>query len=324
MFIATIKRLIKRAIRFFYGKIEQTDAGNTISRRLRHVYRRADIKWRYSTGKFTFVTIDDLVTWTNEWIKTFPTNYDIIVGIPRSGLFVASQIAMKLGKPLTTPELLAKNQYWMSHRPKATIEIKKILLVDDAISIGNSVEKNRQLVASINNDFSVTTAALIVDDTSRHMVDLYHKIIPFPNMFEWNIMHVKRGKLACDMDGVICEECPPDIDSDEQLYTNWIKTAKPYLIPAFEIDFVISNRLERYRTITEEWLAKQGVRYKELLLWDIESKEEREGKWAQNKVAYIVKTNPDIVWESSRDQASEIWKATKIPTLCLDEMILFD
>ena len=323
MFIARITKLIKSAIRYLLDKIGQPEVAGTLSRRLRRIYRRADVKWKYSTGKYTLVTLDELVTWTGEWIKTFPHNYDIIVGIPRSGLLVANLIAVKLGKPLTTPELLDKNRYWMSQRPKNSIEVKRILLVDDAIYLGDSVEKNRQLVASINSDFSVTTASLIVDDASKNMVDLYYKAIPFPNMFEWNIMHVKRGKLACDMDGVICEECSPAIDSDEEQYRNWIKNARPYLIPAFEIDIIISNRLEKYRAITEEWLAGHGVRYKELLLWDIESKDEREGKWAQNKIAHVLKTAPDIVWESSLGQASDIWNATRIPTLCIDEMILF-
>ncbi|MGA2158534.1 MAG: phosphoribosyltransferase family protein [Dehalococcoidia bacterium] len=318
-----VKRLLKRSIRYCYSKVRSTPTGIAISRRLWRTYRWAEIGWQNSTGKYTFVTIEELVAWTNEWIKSFPINYDAIVGIPRSGLLVASLIAVKLGKPLTTPQLLAENQYWMSNRAETDREIKRILLVDDAVGFGDSFEQSKPYLAKIGDNISVTTAALIVDDTSKNMVDLYYKIIPFPHMYEWNMMHVKKGKLACDMDGVICEECTPAIDSDEESYSNWIRNARPYLIPAFEIDVIISNRLEKYRAATVEWLSKHGVQYKELLLWDIEFKEEREGKWAQNKVASILKTKPDIVWESGLDQASEIWKSTKIPTLCVDEMILF-
>ena len=46
--------------------------------------------------KFSFVTIDQASIWTTEWIKTFPDQYDLIVGIPRSGMLIATIISLKL------------------------------------------------------------------------------------------------------------------------------------------------------------------------------------------------------------------------------------
>ena len=54
----------------------------------------------------------------------------------------------------------------------------------------------------------------------------------------------------------------------------------------------VSNRLEKYRSSTEEWLTKHGVIYKELVLWKIPSKDEREGKLAQNKIESLLRINP--------------------------------
>jgi hypothetical protein len=51
-----------------------------------------------------FITFQQLTEWTIEWTKRLPQDYDVIVGIPRSGLIVASIIACRLGKPLTTPD----------------------------------------------------------------------------------------------------------------------------------------------------------------------------------------------------------------------------
>ncbi len=297
---------------------------NSDNKTISKLYLRArSLERNIMGGKYDFVTVDELVIWTTDWIKSFPTSYDIIVGISRSGLLVADIIALKLGKPLTTPELFGCNHFWKSKLMEKKGEYKNILLVDDSITSGKTMEESLQLLCSYCENINITKAALIATKESKALVDLYYKIIPHPRIFEWNLLHAKKGKLISDLDGVISENCPPGVDSDEELYTKWIKNAKPYLIPAFEIDVILSNRLEKYRSETEEWLAKHGVRYKELILWNIQYKQERDGKYAQRKVEVLLKIKPAMFWESSFAEAKQIWKATKIPTLCIDEMILF-
>jgi hypothetical protein len=270
-----------------------------------------------------FVTLNELFVWTNEWLRSFPTTYDVIVGIPRSGLLVAGIIATKLGKPLTTPELFVQDRFWgkedVNNKKR---EYKRILLVDDTIDRGTTIEENFQLLHSHFRNLNITKAVLIATETSKDSVDLYHKIIPYPRAYEWNFLDSKTGKLGSDLDGVLCENCPPGVDEDEKLYTAWIKNAKPYLIPKFEIDIIVSSRLEKYRSDTVKWLARYGVRYKELFLWGIQSKEERRGRNAQHKIEVFLKKKPDMIWESSFHESKQIWEATKIPTLCIDEMIL--
>lgn len=136
-------------------------------------------------------------------------------------------------------------------------------------------------------------------------------------------MHSKKGIICSDMDGVICENCPPGVDADEDRYLEWLDNAKPYMIPAFEIDVIVSGRLEKYREQTEHWLKKYKVRYKELCLWDLESKELRLGNYVKHKIDVILKTKPDMVFESEHNQAEEIWKATHVTTICTDDMIIF-
>jgi len=261
--------------------------------------------------------------WTCEWIKVFPISYDIIVGIPRSGLLVANIIASKLGKILTTPELFSQKIGWISTTITKKEEYKNILLVDDSIYSGKTMEKALELLYSYRPNIKITKAVLIVNENSKNLVDLYYKVIPHPRIFEWNLLHAKRGTIAIDLDGVVCENCPPGVDFNEDLYINWIKNAKPYLIPTFEIDFIVSCRLEKYRPSTEAWLCRHNVKYKELILWDIPSKDKREGRYAEYKIEQFLKIKPDMVWESNFSQAEKIWKATKIPTLCIDEMVLF-
>lgn len=293
--------------------------------------RTRGLKRNMAGKKFKFVSVDQASLWTLDWVKTFPSRYDLIVGVPRSGMFVASLIALKLGKGLATPELLRKGQYWHSSVVDERIQLDDdchVLLVDDAIHSGNSMSAAVDMIRSGNPKIKISRASLIVHDESRSKVDLYHKVIEPPRVYEWNILHRKiasqfgGGVLAVDMDGVLCADCPPGVDADEKLYLEWISNARPYLIPAFEIDAIVTSRLERYRQQTEAWLKRHNVRYKELFMWDIPSKAERQGKFGRYKVDALLRVKPDMYWESAWAHSQKIWDETRIPTLCIDEMTL--
>jgi len=274
-------------------------------------------------GKYNFITLDELVLWASEWIKKLPDSYDLVVGVPRSGLLVAGVIALKLGRPLTTPDLFAEGRTWDSQLIGDARGIKKVLLVDDSIRSGRTMREQLEKVRSAKEGIDVTTAALIATDETKGMVDLHCKIVTLPRLFEWNLLHYKQGRLFSDLDGVICENCPGGVDIDEKAYVEWIKNARPYLIPAFEIDAIISSRLEKYRPETERWLASHGVKYGRLVMWDLADKGERKGAHAQFKADQLLRNKPDMFWESSLPESEHIWKKTKIPTVCFDEMYLF-
>ena len=296
------------------------------------VYLKSRNLKRNLKGKtFKFVTIDQASIWTMEWIKTFPGQYDLIVGIPRSGMFIASIIALKLGKGLTTPELFREGKFWHSSFIKEKLsfdQVKHVLLVDDAVDTGRAMSNALEVIQPMSEGITVTKASMIVREEVKPMVDLYHKVIAPPRVYEWNILHRKiasywgHGILAVDMDGVLCADCPQGVDHDEELYLEWLKTARPYLIPAFEIDVIVSNRLEKYRLDTERWLKKHNVKYKKLYMWDIPDKSERKDRFARHKIGHLLQLKPDMYWESSWAQSQKIWAETKIPTLCIDEMTL--
>ncbi len=280
------------------------------------------VKRSIAPGKITFVNMDDLNYWTYEWMKSFNTRYDLIIGVPRSGLFVANQIALLLGKPLTTPDMFAQNLTWQSRYINKR-DARKILLVEDSADTGKSLDDAYAEVAATVDEGMVTKAALIVTEQAKNNVDDYYKIVPQPRLFEWNLMHSKKGKLASDLDGVLCENCPAGVDKDEAKYLHWLKNANPYRIPSFKIDVIISNRLEKYRGVTEDWLSRNEVEYGELLLWDIPSKQDRQGRHGERKGEEVLKIKPDLVWESSIIEARKIWEMTHVPTVCFDDMTMF-
>lgn len=314
-----------KGLKQYLDSVENDDISKMYVRS-RHFRRRAMGK------RLNFITVEDAVIWTSEWLKSFPSQYDMIVGIPRSGLLVANMIALKLGKPLTTPDHFARGKYWLSVHVHQGIDMGKrlkVLLVDDSINSGATMQESIQAMRAAGMSMDVTKAALIVSNEKKPLVDLYYRYVRHPRVFEWNMLHRRiasyheQGKIAVDMDGVLCENCPPHVDLVESEYRNWIRTAKPYLIPSFEINAIVSGRLEKYREDTVKWLADHNVRYNELVLWQIESKNQRNDGFAKHKIEALYRIKPTLFWESNFNQADLIWKKTKIPVLCTDNWVMF-
>lgn len=63
------------------------------------------------TGKVPFITYCELLHDTLELAKTIPNTYNVIVGIPRSGMIPASVSSLLSGRPLSTLDSLAKNAH---------------------------------------------------------------------------------------------------------------------------------------------------------------------------------------------------------------------
>jgi hypoxanthine phosphoribosyltransferase len=305
---------------------------NSEDDRVSELYLRTrNLKRNLKGKRVKFVTVDQATIWTQEWVKTFPRRYDLIIGVPRSGMFVASIVALKLGKALTTPDLLQRGEYWHSNQVKEKLVLDSTshaLIVDDAMDTGRAMARAVDAIRAANSGIEFSRASLIVRDESKSMVDLYYKVIPPPRTYEWNILHRKiashfgHGRLAVDLDGVLCANCPVGVDDDELAYLEWLPNARPYLIPAFEIDDIVTCRLEKYRPQTEAWLQEHGVRYKELHMWDLPAKSERRGRFARHKISSLLQIKPDMFWESDWDQSQTIWNKTRIPTLCIDNMTL--
>ena len=329
-------RLLDRmllGIRSVFRKIRELIRGSDNRNVSKAFLRAKNLKRNLSGKKFNFVTLDQAAIWTSEWVEHFPRQYDLVVGVPRSGMLIASIVALKLGKGLTTPDLLKKGEYWHSNRAGQKLsldEIKHIIVIDDSVDKGRAMAKAMADIDAVDADFSVTKAALIVKEETKHNADLYYKIIEAPRTFEWNILHrkissyVSDGVLAVDLDGVLCPNPPKGADNDEEWYVEWMKSANPFLIPGFEIDYIVTCRLEKYRAITEAWLAEQNVRYKELIMWDVPTKADRGDGFAKHKIEALLQIKPEMFWESNRQQAEAIWKKTHIPTLCIDDMTMFN
>jgi uncharacterized HAD superfamily protein/adenine/guanine phosphoribosyltransferase-like PRPP-binding protein len=267
--------------------------------------------------KFTWKTYEDLVNQILQW--DIGSDYDIIIGIPRSGLIIASILATKYGKPLSTPDMFQKGKYWVSDCYTGIVNTGKILLVDDSCSSGSSILKAKQIIGKC------TTACIYAPPGIGSIIDISLEKVSAPNQYEWSISHQPGsgvGNVAMDMDGVICEDCYTG-NCDDEKYANWLDNAKPLIIPCYKLKAIISNRLAKYKKQTVKWLKDHNVRYDNLYLWDIEKRPENIDLWTAHKVNALKGLDIDLLYESDPYQSSVISEKCKIPVICMSNKKLY-
>jgi len=257
-------------------------------------------------------------------LSRFPHDIDIVVGIPRSGLLPAYLIALYLNKPLTDIDSFIAN-FHISHGNRSLTQVspipKKALIVDDSIFGGTSMSQAREKLKKACFKCQYYYLAIFAHPNSINLIDYYCEVVPTPRVFQWNLFH-HPGLIphSCfDIDGVLCEN--PPVDDDSTQYINYISTAVPKFIPTYEIDTIVSCRLEKYRPITEEWLKKNHVKYKHLVLLDLPSKSERIrwGKHGEFKgKVYKENIKAELFVESSLKEAKEIVKISRKPVFCTE------
>lgn len=258
-------------------------------------------------------------------LHKFPHDVDLIVGIPRSGMLPANLLALYLNKPYTDIDSFLDGRIYGCGKRVITIETtgnKKILVIDDSICSGNAIAtvKDRIANAKLDNKFNFIYSAIFATIESKDKIDIYCEIVETPRFFQWNLFNHPPflSQSFCDIDGVLCPNPPIDDDGDQ--YIKYIKNAPKLYIPAVEIDTLISCRLEKYRSITEEWLNKNDIRYKHLILLNLPTKEARQ-KWRKHGEykGQLYKNSKAILFiESSLWEAQKIQRISRKPVFCIE------
>jgi len=269
------------------------------------------------------ISYEEAAMYTKQLAKKIPNNFDVIIGIPRSGIFIADILATKFGRPLTTPDLFVDGKIWESSLIKKPKNIQRVLLVDDSASSGKALDEATKKILRYNPKLTIKKAVLISTPNGKKYVDYVQLIKKPKHLLEWQlIQNFKLTKFSVDFDGVLCEDCPRGVGLIEEEYIEWMKNAKPFMIPINEIDTIITSRLEKYRDITEKWLKENNCKYKKLKMINLKSDYKKNLNTVISfKVNAIKESKPELFWESNFREAYEINKKTKVPVLCTDEMV---
>ena len=92
-----------------------------------------------------FRTVQDTVTLIRK-LHTLPSDIDVVVGIPRSGVFPADLIALFLNKPfMTITEFAAHLPPYHGRTRAVTVgSFRKVLVVDDSVSSGKQLREAKK------------------------------------------------------------------------------------------------------------------------------------------------------------------------------------
>ena len=274
-------------------------------------------------------SVNDLSTLTNRFASKVPPDVDLVVGIPRSGMLVASIVALKLNLPLTDLYSFERNdELKKGHRRtykhdalELPQQAKKILLVDDSIASGGSM---RDAVNKVNDIYAgaVLTMVAFAQRNNADAVDIVLETVEQPRVFEWNIMHHPLISYAClDMDGILCVDPTRAQNDDEVNYREFLNSAKPLFIPSVEVKHLVASRLEKYRPETEAWLERHGVRYQHLHMLDLPgAAEPRRLNIHKQFKADVYRNDPHAVLfiEYKESHAREIVRLASKPVFCLE------
>ena len=257
-----------------------------------------------------------------EFASSLMSRKDItaIAGVPRSGLMVASELSIRLGLPLYTLGENGLQSLLPGLRVRHKQENKgKTLIVEDSTASGRSIKEAKELIGSRED---ILYGCIYAADPGRGSMDLYHKELQLPHWFEWNLFgnsYLLTGmKGGTDFDGILCPDCLPEDDDDGDRYINWMKNVPCQTrIGPETIPYIITARLEQYRSITEEWLSKHQIAYKNLVMGPWKNINERSkvciGSW---KAEMMKQHDVYLFIESDPQQASIITKITPRPVIC--------
>jgi uncharacterized HAD superfamily protein len=264
-------------------------------------------------------------------LSIIPRDFDLIVGIPRSGMLPANLLALYLNKPYTDIHSFLNGHIYKAGARSQFFDIKdfkKILVVDDSIASGSAMEKCKESLKDLSANFSISYCAIYVIPGKEKLVDYYFEIVPLPRYFQWNILnHTTLEKACFDIDGVLCVDPTEEQNDDGKKYMDFVLNAPPLFIPGSKIGTIVTSRLEKYRKETEKWLEDNHVKYNLLVMLDLPNKEARQkaNSHAEHKAKTYQSNSYVLFIESSMSQAIEINRITKKPVLCTENFeMIFD
>lgn len=260
-----------------------------------------------------------------------PPNLVGVVGVPRSGLMAASLLALHRQLPLADAETLARTGGFYTPglrlRNVSPPRGGKVLLLDDSAITCRSIAAAHRLVKQSERcqGFELTCGALYVTPTAAQRLDVFCRIVPMPRVFEWNwLAHQNLAQWMSDLDGVVCCD-PPVFDDDGPAYQAALRDAVPLYLPRRPVRALISLRLRRWRSLTQQWLARHRVVALELILHPAPTAKARrkQGEYGRWKSEHYRKSPCTLFIESSAGQAAVIARVSRKPVLCLEDKRIY-
>ncbi|UCI26252.1 phosphoribosyltransferase [Mesorhizobium sp. B2-8-5] len=261
-------------------------------------------------------------------LHRLPRDIDLVVGVPRSGILAGTMVSLIANIPMTDLDSFLAGRIYTSGITKRwagldrqASEMRKILVIDDSIIGGTAMRDAREKVAASGIEGDFIFAAVFGLSLQHEETDMVFEAVPHPRMFQWNFMHHVFLEQCCvDIDGVLCLDPTEDENDDGPAYEKFLAEARPLLGPTRKIGWLVTSRLEKYRKLTEAWLASRDIKYDHLIMLDLPNKAERQrlGAHGSFKAEFYRKSDAILFIESEHEQAQRIAKLSGKPVLCVE------
>lgn len=256
-------------------------------------------------------------------LPKLPRDISIVYGIPRSGMVPAGIVATALGARLGM--VGGTSSFGSRRKHKVLPEGGRSLIIDDSIHTGRAMSA---AISALGLDATMDyRCAVYAHPRALPAIDFYAEVLEGPRVFQWNFTGISATKNYCwDMDGVICTE-PTVYDDDGKAYRNHIlNEVMPLYLPQVRIKAIVTNRIERWRSVTEMWLRRYGVQYEHLYMQPWSTALERRNKSLPEefKARCLVDLDASVFIESHDSQARRIAAISGRPVLSIESMRLFD
>ena len=128
----------------------------------------------------------------------------------------------------------------------------------------------------------------------------------------------ERESFAFDFDGMMCEDWSgrdeEGVESEE-----FILNARPRWLPRrADVSLVVTARLEKHREGTLDWLARHGIKVRELRMaaWPSTAERRQYYNAGEYKGKAFALSHCELFIESDHNQAKEIFEVAKKAVLC--------
>jgi hypothetical protein len=135
--------------------------------------------------------IADINTLILKRLSLLPRNYDLIIGIPESGLIPANLLSLYLNRPFTDLfSFLNGHIYKAGERGSffASNEYRKVLVVDDVLRSGNTLREVREKLASMSDRFEFSYCAIYCFPGKETEVDYFFEHLGAPSFLQWHLV----------------------------------------------------------------------------------------------------------------------------------------
>jgi hypoxanthine phosphoribosyltransferase len=243
--------------------------------------------------------------------------FDLVVGLPRSGMVPATLIATMHRTPLADLHTYLRGHQWGLHGTLEPLPPSplRVLLVDDTVRVGSTMNN---AAAQIRRTDHITRFAVWESDKTTKHHDFAAGRILDPRVFPWNLWRNRTlARAAIDLDGVLCRD-PTTAENDRGAqYASFVSTVAPLYRPQYPVLAIVTGRREEYRQATVDWLRRHGIRYQGLYM-----KFEAE-KHAQSKARHLRALRPGYYVESDPRQAPTIAALSGVPVFCVGDQRVY-